>query len=50
MRFLTILLALPFFAFGQNHQQFKFDGPAIVIHGGAGGIGRKYYNDEQIAG
>ena len=49
MRFLTILLALPFFAFGQNHQQFKFDGPAIVIHGGAGGIERKYYNDEQIA-
>ena len=49
MRFLTILLALPFFAFGQNHQQFKFDGPAIVIHGGAGGIERKYYTDEQIA-
>jgi hypothetical protein len=28
---------------------FKFDGPAILIHGGAGGIERKYYTDEQIA-
>ncbi len=48
MRFLTILLALPFFALGQNHEQFVFDGPAIVIHGGAGGIERAYYTDAQI--
>ncbi|HBK20044.1 MAG TPA: beta-aspartyl-peptidase, partial [Cryomorphaceae bacterium] len=49
MRLHLLLLALPFFSNGQNHQQFKFDGPAIVIHGGAGGIERKYYTDEQIA-
>ena len=49
MRLLLLLLALPFFSVGQNHQQFQFDGPAILIHGGAGGIERKYYTDEQIA-
>ena len=49
MRLLFLLLALPFFAIGQNHQQFQFDGPAILIHGGAGGIERKYYTDKQIA-
>lgn len=49
MRLLLLLLAFPFIAIGQNHQQFQFDGPAILIHGGAGGIERKYYTDEQIA-
>ena len=49
MRLLLLLLALPFFSVGQNHQQFQFDGPAILIHGGAGAIERKYYTDEQIA-
>lgn len=49
MRLLFLLLAFPFIAVGQNHQQFQFDGPAILIHGGAGGIERKYYTDEQIA-
>ena len=49
MRLVLLLLALPFFSIGQNHQQFQFSGPAIVIHGGAGGIERKYYADEQIA-
>ena len=45
MRLLFLLLAFPFIAIGQNHQQFQFDGPAILIHGGAGGIERKYYTD-----
>ena len=49
MRLVLLLLALPFFSIGQNHQQFQFSGPAIVIHGGAGGIERKYYTEEQIA-
>ena len=49
MRLRLLLLVLPFFSNGQNHQQFQFDGPAILIHGGAGGIERKYYTDEQIA-
>ena len=49
MRLLFLLLAFPFIAIGQNHQQFQFEGPAILIHGGAGGIERKYYTDEQIA-
>ena len=49
MRFLKLFIALPFFVIGQNHEQFQFDGPAILIHGGAGGIERKYYTDEQIA-
>ena len=40
---------LPSLLTAQNHQTFKFDGPVILIHGGAGGIERKYYNDEQIA-
>ena len=47
--FLFLAAFLPSLLTAQNHQQFKFDGPAIVIHGGAGGIERKYYNDEQIA-
>ena len=49
MRLCLLLLVLPFFLNGQNHQQFQFDGPAILIHGGAGGIERKYYTEEQIA-
>ncbi|MDA0741821.1 MAG: isoaspartyl peptidase/L-asparaginase [Bacteroidetes bacterium] len=49
MRLLFLLLVFPFFSIGQNHQQFQFDGPAILIHGGAGGIERKYYTDEQMA-
>ena len=49
MRFLKLFIALPFFVIGQNHEQFQFDGPAILIHGGAGGIERKYYTNEQIA-
>ena len=50
MRHLLFFAAfLPFLLTAQNHQTFKFDGPVILIHGGAGGIERKYYNDEQIA-
>ncbi len=45
--FFTALL--PSLLTAQNHQFFKFDGPVILIHGGAGGIDHKYYNDEQIA-
>ena len=48
-RGLILCLALPFFVNGQNHEQFQFDGAAILIHGGAGGIERKYYTDEQVA-
>ena len=50
MRHLLFFAALlPSLLTAQNHQTFKFDGPVILIHGGAGGIERKYYNDEQIA-
>lgn len=50
MRYLLFFAALlPSLLTAQNHQTFKFDGPVILIHGGAGGIERKYYNDEQIA-
>jgi len=50
MKYLLFFVALlPSLLTAQNHQTFKFDGPVILIHGGAGGIERKYYNDEQIA-
>lgn len=49
MRFLLLFLAVPLALLAQNHEQFVFDGSAIVIHGGAGGIERKYYTEEQIA-
>ena len=49
MRFLLLFFAFPLASIAQNHEQFAFDGPAIVIHGGAGGIERKYYTEEQIA-
>jgi len=50
MKYLLFFAALlPSLLTAQNHQTFKFDGPVILIHGGAGGIERKYYNDEQIA-
>ena len=50
MRHLLFFAAfLPFLVTAQNHQTFKFDGPVILIHGGAGGIERKYYNDKQIS-
>ena len=50
MRHLLFFAAfLPSLLTAQNHQTFKFDGPVILVHGGAGGIERKYYNDEQIA-
>ena len=48
-KILLAFLAMPMWSFGQNHQVFSFDGPVILIHGGAGGIERKYYIDEQIA-
>jgi len=49
MRHLLFFAALlPSLLTAQNHQQFSFDGPVILIHGGAGGIERKYYTDEQI--
>ena len=51
MRSIFLFVALlPSLLIGQNHQQFSFNGgPVILIHGGAGGIERKYYTDEQIA-
>ena len=49
MKNLLITFCLvPIFLTAQNHQQFSFSGPVILIHGGAGGIERKYYTDEQI--
>ena len=35
--------------YSQGQKNFHFQGSAIVIHGGAGGIEPKYYNEEQIA-
>lgn len=45
VQFFTFFLSL---AYSQGHKSFHFDGSAILIHGGAGGIERKYYNEEQI--
>jgi L-asparaginase / beta-aspartyl-peptidase len=47
----TVVFFLSLFTsigYSQGQQNFHFDGSAILIHGGAGGIERKYYNDEQI--
>ena len=35
LSFLALLLG--FVLTAQNHQTFEFDGPVILIHGGAGG-------------
>lgn len=45
VQFFTFFLSL---AYSQGHKSFHFDGSAILIHGGAGGIERKYYNEKQI--
>jgi hypothetical protein len=50
MRHISFFAALlPSLLTAQNHQQFSFNGPVILIHGGAGGIERQYYTDEQVA-
>ncbi|MDB3991801.1 isoaspartyl peptidase/L-asparaginase [Schleiferiaceae bacterium] len=56
MRCYTTRLIMVFFlllfssiVYSQGQKNFHFQGSAIVIHGGAGGIEPKYYNEEQIA-
>ena len=56
MRCFTARLFMVFFlllfssiVYSQGQKNFHFQGSAIVIHGGAGGIEPKYYNEEQIA-
>ena len=56
MRRFTTRLFMVFFlllfssiVYSQGQKNFHFQGSAIVIHGGAGGIEPKYYNEEQIA-
>lgn len=43
------LLLFSSIVYSQGQKNFHFQGSAIVIHGGAGGIEPKYYNEEQIA-
>lgn len=48
-RLLLLLYFLPFLLWSQGHTSFSFEGPVILIHGGAGGIKKEYYSAEQIA-